>query len=252
MSEATHHPSTWLQCAVPVADPRWQLICFPHAGGSASFFRDWGHHLPGVRVHAVRYPGRAERLAEPVPTDLRDLARATADAVAALPGVPDLPLALFGHSMGAAVALETARALEARGITPAHLIASGSRDAPYPPPEPAAEIDEDDAEVVTRLITLGGTDPELAADPVFQELVLPYIRGDSHMFHSYIPRPEPLLRCPVTTIVGDADPDADRRPWSELTGGGFREQRVPGDHFYLVPEPPYALVLNSVAAPAEH
>lgn len=72
------------------------------------------------------------------------------------------------------------------------------------------------------------------------------------MFHSYIPRPEPLLRCPVTTIVGDADPDADRRPWSELTGGGFREQRVPGDHFYLVPEPPYALVLNSVAAPAEH
>ncbi|MFE2146973.1 thioesterase II family protein [Streptomyces sp. NPDC059456] len=240
----------WLHRTAPVADPVARLICFPHAGGSASFFRDWGHRIPGVEVYAVRYPGRAERLAEPVATDLRALARAVADAVAPL---ADRPLALFGHSMGAPIALETAAALEARGIDPVHLFASGSRDAPYPSAEDWADPDEDDdPAVIERLLTLGGTDPELAADPEFQELVLPYVRADAAMFHAYAPGSgtdagrAPSVRCPVTTLTGDADADADCRPWSELTSGCVREQAVRGDHFYLVAAPPHDLIRDTL------
>ncbi|MDQ8706958.1 alpha/beta fold hydrolase [Streptomyces sp. LHD-70] len=233
----------WLHCPTPLPDPRRRLVCFPHAGGSAAFYRDWGRQLPGTEVHAVRYPGRAERIAEPPATDLRALAADIADAVEPL---ADRPLLLFGHSMGAAVALETARRLESRGIHPAHLVASGSRDAPYPQDtEALADDDEDDATVVARLLALGGTDPELAADPEFQELVLPYVRADGALFHGYTPRPDdPALSCPVTTVVGDADDDADRRPWHRLTTGPHREQGVTGDHFYLVPSPPFALLRN--------
>lgn len=239
----------WLQRTAPVADPVARLICFPHAGGSASFFRAWGRRIPGVEVYAVRYPGRAERLAEPVATDLRALARAVADAVAPL---ADRPLALFGHSMGAPIALETAAALEARGIDPVHLFASGSRDAPYPSAEDWGDPDEnDDPAVIERLLTLGGTDPELAADPEFQELVLPYVRADASLFHAYAPGadggPAPSVRCPVTTLTGDADMDADCRPWSELTTGGVRELAVQGDHFYLVASPPHDLIRDTLA-----
>ncbi|MFF7974932.1 alpha/beta fold hydrolase [Streptomyces sp. NPDC007905] len=233
----------WLHCPDPLPDPARRLICFPHAGGSAAFFRTWGRRLPGTEVHAVRYPGRAERIAEPAATDLRVLAHAIADAVEPL---ADRPIVLFGHSMGAAVALEAARCLERRGIRVTHLVASGSRDAPYPEPDEAAtEQDEDDDAVVARLLALGGTDPELAADPEFRELVVPYVRADGLMFHGYTPRhDDPPLHCPVTTIVGDADEDADRRPWSELTVAAHREHRVTGDHFYLVPRPPFALLRN--------
>ncbi|HET9254210.1 MAG TPA: amino acid adenylation domain-containing protein [Pseudonocardiaceae bacterium] len=238
----TVRPTTWLRCAVAHQEPRQRLVCFPHAGGSASFFHDWGHHLPAVEVHAVCYPGRGERIEEPPATDLRRLAGEIADAVASLEGAP---LALFGHSMGAAVALEAARALESRGIRLSHVFASGSRDAPCQDLNSSGvSSGADDDTVVRRLVDLGGTEPDMAADPAFQELVLPYVRADSRMFHAYTMRPGPPLHCPVTTIVGDRDVDADRRPWSELTGGVFREEIVPGDHFYLVSAPPYALLHN--------
>ncbi|MFF1412476.1 thioesterase II family protein [Streptomyces sp. NPDC058289] len=240
--------SRLLRCAAPDPDARVRLVCFPHAGGSAAFFRDWGAALPDIEVHAVCYPGRAERIAEPPPTDLRQLARDIADAVAEL---ADRPVALFGHSMGAPIALETAAALEARGIEPVRLFASGSRNAPYPPAEGDAQDAEDDAAVIEHLLTLGGTDPELAADPEFQELVLPYVRADGRAFRTYVPRPDLAVRCPVTTVNGDGDEDADLRPWAELTRGGLREHEMPGDHFYLVPAPPHALIRQAlIPAPA--
>jgi surfactin synthase thioesterase subunit len=232
----------WLHCAVPKADPRLRLLCFPHAGGAASFFRDWGNHLPGdIEVHAVLYPGRAARIAEPPAADLRALAEGIATAVLPL---ANRPVALFGHSLGAAVALETARSLQARGVTVAHLFASGSREGPLPGPEELG-VEEDDDAAILRLLQLGGTPSELATDPDFQELVLPYVRADGRMFHAYAHRPEPALACPITTIVGDADADADRRPWTELTSA-FRQQVVPGDHFYLIADPPYALIAETL------
>lgn len=230
---------TWLHCAVPKAEPATRLICFPHAGGAASFYRDWGNHLGAdVEVHAVRYPGRAERLAEPPATDLRALAADIAEAIVPL---ADRPVALFGHSLGAAVALETARSLEARGVEVAHLFASGSKEGPLPGPDELGEDTNDDDATILRLLELGGTPPEVAADPDFQELVLPYVRADGAMFHAYEHRATPALACPVTTIVGDVDVDADRRPWTELTPS-FDQRTVSGDHFYLIAEPPYELL----------
>ncbi|MGW5049828.1 thioesterase II family protein [Actinokineospora sp. NPDC004072] len=232
--------SGWLHCPTPRPSARVRLVCFPHAGGAASFYRDWGGRLPDdIEVHAVRYPGRAERIDEPCATDLRALADDIAAAVAA---VADRPVALFGHSLGAAVALETARSLAARGVQVVHLFASGSRDGDLP--DLAEPSDDDDADML-RMLELGGTPPELAADPDFQELVLPYVRADSRLFHGYAHRADPALPCPVTAIAGDADIDADRRPWRELTPA-FQQHVVPGNHFYLIENPPLALITTTL------
>jgi pyochelin biosynthetic protein PchC len=179
-------------------------------------------------------------LDEPPPTDILHVAAEAAEALVAL---ADVPLALFGHSMGAPIALETARLLEAGGVPVTHLFASGSRDA-----DETSEHEEEETpeEAIAKLISLGGTEAEFALDPDFQELVLPYVLADSRMFRAYRMAPLPLLRCPVTTIIGDIDAAADRRPWSALTDAGHVEHVVRGDHFYLRERPPYGLLRRSL------
>ncbi|MFF6980255.1 thioesterase II family protein [Streptomyces sp. NPDC008343] len=239
----TTYTSRWLVCNTARPDARIRLVCFPHAGGSASFYRAWGQTLTEMEVHAVQYPGRAERLDEKPPTDLVQLATDIADALEPL---TDLPLAFFGHSLGAAMALETARALQQRGIRIEHLFASGSRDAPLPVlPGP----EEDPEQLLLDLVRMGGTDAEMAADPIFQEMVMPYLIADGRMFHSYTMAPGPLLSCPVTTIVGDQDDDTDLRPWSTVSTIPVQEAGVSGNHFYLIDKPPYALLEQTLSVP---
>ncbi|MDX3523623.1 thioesterase II family protein [Streptomyces scabiei] len=232
-----------LVCDTPRPEARIRLVCFPHSGGSASFYRAWGGALTEVEVHAVQYPGRADRFDEEPPHDLVRLAGDIADAVERL---ADRPLAFFGHSLGAPIALETARALQRRNIHIEHLFASGSRDAPLPI---GLVAEEDPDRLLDDLVRMGGTDAEMAADPIFREVVLPYLIADGRMFHDYVMLPEPLLTCPVTTIVGDRDEDADRRPWSALSTSSVREAGVPGDHFYLIADPPYAVLRTALSDP---
>ncbi len=77
---------------------------------------------------------------------------------------------------------------------------------------------------------MGGTDAEMAADPIFQEVVLPYLIADGRMFHRYEMAAEPLLTCPVTTIVGDrgrgrGPPPVERAEHGARAGG--RRSREP-------------------------
>lgn len=239
----TAHTSRWLTRDTARPEAGMRLVCFPHAEGSAGFYRSWGQSLTEVEVHAVQYPGRADRLDEEPP---HDLVRLAADIAEALEPLADLPLAFFGHSLGAPIALETARALQRRGFHIAHLFASGSRDAPLPT---GLVAEEDPDRLLDDLVRMGGTDAEMAADPIFQEVVLPYLIADDRMFHDYAMAPEPLLGCPVTTIVGDQDDDADRRPWSALSTAPVQEVSVPGNHFYLIADPPCSVLHKALSVP---
>ncbi|BFO16870.1 hypothetical protein SHKM778_32580 [Streptomyces sp. KM77-8] len=104
-------------------------MCLPHAGGSASYFFPVSRRLSSVAdVLVVQYPGRQDRRREPCLGSVADLADALAGELLPLRGGP---LVLFGHSLGATVAFEVARRLEAEGAPPLALFASGRR-APRP------------------------------------------------------------------------------------------------------------------------
>jgi pyochelin biosynthesis protein PchC len=225
----------WLRSAFPRPQARVTLFAFPHAGGSATFFRTWGRALPpDVETVGVQYPGRLDRLREPCIEDVHEMADAL---LPALNGRLDREFALFGHSLGAIVAYETARRLEARGIVPSALFLS-SRPAPGVPERHTLDNLADDA-LVEELRRLGATPAELIEKSEMLDAILTSLRSDYRAVHRYQPRPGPPLTCPVVALLGDADPDVDAgemKPWANLTTGPMTLHELSGDHFYLVPQ----------------
>lgn len=225
----------WLRRFHAGAGARLTVVLFPHAGGTANFYREWSAHLPREYAPAVvQYPGRETRFGEPLAERLEDLA---AGAAAALEGHLDGPYALFGHSMGALVAYETARRL-ARGPAgpPVRLFASARRAPGLEGPPSGTHLLDDDG-LVAVIEKLGGTPPGLLDDPDLRSLVLPAVRGDYRLIDTYRPvAPEPL-DVPITALAGADDPSvtpAEVDRWGGLTTRGHVLEVLPGDHFFPV------------------
>lgn len=222
----------WLRCLRPVPRPRLRLVCFPHAGGNAAFFRSWASCLPeDVELHSVQYPGRMDRIGEPLLRRMDPLANRAAHAIAPL--LRGAPVALVGHSLGASVAHEVA--LRLARFAPA-LVVSG-RPAPQHLHEGSVHL-ADDATVWAEIGRLGGTDDEILDNPALRSLVVPVLRADYEVAETYAPAGQPtVLNGPVLALLGDDDPEVtepEARGWSAHAGSTFALRVFPGDHFYLV------------------
>ncbi|MGW7103664.1 thioesterase II family protein [Streptomyces sp. NPDC054838] len=226
--------SAWLRRfdAGPPAPDAPVLLVLPHAGGNAAYYRPFS---PALSAHAevliAQYPGRQERLGEPVPEHIGALVDGVAQA---LRPWRERPLTVFGHSMGALVGYELTRRLERCGTGPRGLVLSGRRSALLHREE-EVHLQGDDA-LIGTLTALAGTDARLLADPAFRELILPALRGDYKAVAAYRHEPGPPLRTPVSVLTGESDPRvsvAEAMAWRELTEGAFTFRSFPGGHFYL-------------------
>ncbi|MER7680978.1 alpha/beta fold hydrolase [Streptomyces sp. NPDC096934] len=222
----------WIRSFRPAPEAAERLVCFPHAGGSASFYLPVAAALsPAVDVVAVQYPGRQDRRHEPGLTSVAELADRVAEALRAW---QDRPLTFFGHSMGAVVAFEVARRLERSGTGPVRLFASGRRAPSRTRDERVHTLGDD--RLIAEIRALSGTDSRLLDDEELLRMVLPAIRNDYTAVETYLAAPEDTVRCPVTVLVGDDDPKTsldEARAWESHTLGGSTLQVFPGGHFYL-------------------
>lgn len=231
----------WVAYASAPARLRLRLFVFPHAGSGSAVYRAWAGALPpDVQLALVQLPGREARFAEPPFRRMRDLVDALVPAL-----VPhlDVPSAFFGHSMGAHVAFEAARALRAQGREPVHLVASGNRAPRLPFPRPRIHHLPDER-ILAEFQRLGGTAPEILGDRQLMALLLPVLRADLEVCETYAFEPGAPLTCPITVFGGTRDPDvppAALDAWSECTTGPFARRLFEGGHFFLQEDRPRVL-----------
>lgn len=223
----------WTRTLTAVEDPVVRLVCFPHSGGSATAFRDWVAVLPpGVELVGIQYPGRGDRFGEQLVDDVAEMA---GRVVAELLRMPSLDHVLFGHSLGALVAYETAMLLRDMGGEPRRLCAS----ACLPPGEMRnrdIHLAPDD-EFWATLCALGGIDPGIAENAEMRELFTSTLRSDLRAHARYRPRAGITpLSCPVSCYHGDGDPLVDEEQiteWAGVTSGAFTLRVRPGGHFHV-------------------
>ncbi|WP_454016501.1 thioesterase II family protein [Azospirillum sp. Marseille-Q6669] len=226
-------PSPWLHSVRPVSAPRRTLVCFPYAGAGAAVFRDWASDVgPDTDLLAVRLPGRESRIGEP---PLHRVEDALPALLSALEPLGNRPLILFGHSLGAALAYATARALVALGRPPVLLAVSGRR-APHRTSRRSPVHGLDEATFRTRLAALGGTPPEVLACDDLMALMLPMLRADFGMSDAFLEPDPPPLSVPILAFAGTEDTEAtveEVAGWERLAGAGFTLRTLPGGHFFL-------------------
>lgn len=209
------------------------LYCFAHAGGSATSYVRWKRQLPAwLTLEPVELPGHGSRIGEPLETQLPRMVEA---AQAWLLPRLRTPFALFGHSMGSAVAFELAcRLRETAAPEPLVLFASGA-DAPSRRDHARYAQLTSDHDLRAELARLDGTPDAALASEELMEFALPVLRADFQACAGY--------RCPVGRRIGspihvfggteDSTTAATLEAWGEHTTATHTVEMFSGGHFFI-------------------
>ena len=208
-------------------------VVFPHAGGSATGYRQLATALAagGGDAYIVQYPQRADRLTELAAETVQGLARGL---FVAGPWRQVAPLRLFGHSMGAVVAFEFAKIAESRGAAVERLWASAAPAPCAVEAKPDLPTSHDD--LLVDMTDFGGTDAELLADPEFADLLVSAMRADYVAINRYTCSSDSQIAADISALgaYGDLRVDAgELQLWENHTSGTFDIDWFDGGHFYL-------------------
>ncbi|MEU3520667.1 amino acid adenylation domain-containing protein [Streptomyces sp. NPDC006654] len=235
------------------------LVCFPYAGGNAVNYRPMASALAdsGLAVLAVDLPGH-NLAAPPEPfAPIEEVAERVAAEIAAR---GPTRVMLWGHSSGAAPAVETARRLQQRGVPVArvflgaHLLGTAA--------ERQAAVAEltarSDREIAARLAADGGHAELAELTPRHAEHIAAAYRHDClsahRYFHAALQAPPPVrLSAPVTVVVAADDPhtaghDRRHRDWQLLADHVELHELADGGHHFTRTRPAEAAraVLDTV------
>ncbi|QLH20714.1 thioesterase II family protein [Streptomyces sp. Rer75] len=229
----------WLVDLVPAEQPGRVAYLFPHAGAGVGAVLALGRALaPDPHPVAIRLPGREALLDHAPIADLPAVAKQLADAIRTHAG--EARIILYGHSSGAVLAYETARALEPETAV---LLAVSAQQAPGTPVRTAAGgWDLPDDQFFAQVVADGYLPAELLDAPDVLELVAPALRADYRATHEYLAGTTrwPPVASPILTIRATEDEtvaEEDIAAWAALTTSGHTTALIAAEHNLLRDRP---------------
>jgi len=180
------------------------LWCFPFAGASYYSYKPLFKNIE--QTYTIKYlelPGRGNRMNEPLlykyDEILEDIFMQIKDQI-------QEPFILYGHSMGAQLAFDTAHLLlNCCNIKPITLVVSGSPQ-------------------------------EILNDDEFFSFFEPILRADFQAIENFIYTRKDQLDIPIRALLGDAEettPD-EASAWKKETTAEFNLKIFTGGHFFIL------------------
>lgn len=210
------------------------ILCFYHAGGNANTFSKWISKKGSVEFMTIELPGHGFRYAESCSEDLSELIPNIVQEI--ITRKIEKPIFLYGHSMGALIAFETASYIKKNKIEIdlRGLIISG-RHAPNQE-EPSKFRTKDGKEgLIEELRRMNFTDESLLNNKSFLDFYVPILMSDYLLGEKYI-YDGTVLDIPIIAHCGNEDFGATfehMKEWNKMTNKEFSQEVFNGGHFFV-------------------
>lgn len=212
------------------------IYLFPYGGGSASSYRSFVDGFPAniARVVPVEIPGRGTRSHEEYAKSIQECAALALQQI----DTTSEGYIFHGHCMGALLAFEAIKVLEASGRQlPRFMVASG-RNAPRHVNDWLRRLPGlDDRSLFKELQELGAVPKRLSF--AMAQHFLNLLRHDQVMFSNYSPG-ETRISVPILALAGRDDQmtsAAALAEWADYTSKFASLEWLDGQHYFIFDQP---------------
>ncbi|MFC0516387.1 thioesterase II family protein [Mucilaginibacter angelicae] len=207
-----------------------KLFLLHYAGGSVYSFQKFRPYLDDFEVIPIELPGRGKRISEELISDFEKAAQDVFDQISRLlsPG----GFLIYGHSMGAYLALKVCSMLEQINRSPAYLIVSGN-------PGPGGSIKKNrylfnPPEFLNEIRNLGGASEDFLSNKELLDFFEPILRADFEVAERNEVELVPPVRSSLHAIMGNEEEFVDRiENWNRFTQSDFSYDILEGGHFFI-------------------
>lgn len=209
---------------------RIQLFLLHFAGGSRYSFQFLQPHLHEVIFTPVELPGRGKRSEQALLKDFEEAALDICEQIQR--NIVTDRFVIYGHSLGALLALRVTSMLEECNRAPLHVIVSGNAG-------PGSRADRkryllDRQAFKEELRILGGIVPEFLENEELFSFYEPILRADFELAENNPPSLFPVINTPVYAMMGDQEESKHLIDnWKNFTTAETVSEILSGDHFFI-------------------
>ncbi|MGB3464535.1 MAG: alpha/beta fold hydrolase [Cyclobacteriaceae bacterium] len=213
-----------------------QVFLLHFAGGNSRSFHFLRPYKPNdYEFHFLELPGRGKRIGESL---LDTEPEAIDDLFTQIKQLRNnKPYVIFGHSMGACLALTITKKMEQMNDAPSRLIVAGN--AGPGTGDTKKRSGYSDEAMKEELLSLGGVPKEVLENEDLFNFFSPVMRADFKVVEDFESSDMDFkVRTPIIALMGDIEETVEEiENWKNFTIGMFKTRLLPGNHFFINDHP---------------